>query len=198
MPARPTRAEGAFPGRFLGLGRLPKHEVAGVVLFVLVLIDTRAGFDPANIELRQLAIVGEARDAEVRRPVAGVGVTFLCHLRDQVDHLRDVLGRQGDLFGLLQAQGSAVFIESLAVLGGVFTDRLPGLNRRFDDLVLHVGDVHDVLQDIAAPAQVASQDVLEGEGSQVADVDVVVNGRPAGVHAHRIRVERAKFFETSG
>ena len=61
-----------------------------------------------------------------------------------------------------------------------------------DDLVLDVGDVHHVIERVAARAQPAAQDVLKRERPQVADVDEVVDRRPAGVHAHGVAVKRSE------
>ena len=42
---------------------------------------------------------------------------------------------------------------------------------------------------IAARPQPAAQDVLESERAEIADVDEVVNRRPAGVHADDVVVQ---------
>ena len=42
VPAGTARPDAGIPGRLARLGRLPQHEVAGVVLFVLVRVDARA------------------------------------------------------------------------------------------------------------------------------------------------------------
>src|SRR5208283_1913669 len=41
-------------------------------------------------------------------------------------------------------------------------------------------------------------DVLKGEGSQVADVDVIIDSGSAGVHAHDIVVKRSKQLRLLG
>ena len=61
-----------------------------------------------------------------------------------------------------------------------------------DDFILHVGDVHDVVEFIAAGAQPAAEQVLKGERPQVADVDEIVDRGPAGVHSDHISVERSE------
>ena len=64
-----------------------------------------------------------------------------------------------------------------------------------DDLVVHVGDVHDVVERIAAARSHAAQDVLEGEGAEIADVGVVVDGGAAGVHADGVVVGGSEFLD---
>ena len=58
-----------------------------------------------------------------------------------------------------------------------------------NDFVYDVRDVHHVIELEAARGEPAAQDVLKSEGPQVADVDVVVDRGPAGVHAHDVVVE---------
>ena len=53
-----------------------------------------------------------------------------------------------------------------------------------DDAVVHVGQIHDVVELEAAQLQEAPQDVLKHKRAVVPDVRVVVHRRPAGVHAH--------------
>ena len=94
--------------------------------------------------------------------------------------------------GRSQAQRGAVFEEALGVDFGELVDGLVRGRGVADDLVLHVGDVHHVVEREAARAQHAPQDVLKGEGPQIADVDVVVDGGSAGVHAHDVVMKRSE------
>ena len=56
----PARASGAgavaLPRRLARLGRLPQHEIAGIVLGILVNVDARAGMKAFVIETRQPAV----------------------------------------------------------------------------------------------------------------------------------------------
>ena len=70
------------------------------------------------------------------------------------------------------------------------------LHRVTDDFVFHVGDVHDVVERVAARAQRAAENVLEGERPEVADMDEGINGRSAGVHPDRFPVRGDELLET--
>jgi len=87
-------------------------------------------------------------------------------------------------------------------LGGVevghLAQALAGLADGADDLVLHVGNIHDVGDSVAFVFEVAAQQVFEGEGPQVADVGKVIDRRPAGVHADTRRRERNEIIFLSG
>ena len=67
-----------------------------------------------------------------------------------------------------------------------------------NDFVFDVRDVHHVIELVAARLQPAPQDVLERERPQVADVNVVINGRPAGVHPHDVVVQRSEVLHLLG
>ena len=85
-----------------------------------------------------------------------------------------------------------VFEKCLGVDGGVLADGFVLGGGVADDFILDVGDVHHVVELIAARAQPAAQNVLKGEGAQVADVDVIVDRRPAGVHSDHVSVKRSE------
>ena len=80
-----------------------------------------------------------------------------------------MLGGGRQAFGALQAQGGAVFEEGLRIDGGVFVERFVLGDGVADDLVVHVGDVHDVVEAESAGAQPLAQNVHEGERAEVAD-----------------------------
>ena len=67
-----------------------------------------------------------------------------------------------------------------------------------DDLVVHVGDVHDVLQLVAALLQEAPQRVDHDEGAEVADVAVVIHRGTAGVHADQVVFQWMKLLDLAG
>ena len=55
-----------------------------------------------------------------------------------------------------------------------------------DDLVVHVGDVHHVIELESIGAEALAEEIDEGEGAEIADVCEVVDGGAAGVHADGI------------
>ena len=108
------------------------------------------------------------------------------------------LGGADDPLGALEAERGAILKEGGLVALGVFLDRLLAGHGRTDDLVLHVGNVHDVVEFESASAEPAAEDVLEGEGPQVADVDVVIDGGPAGLHADGASIGGGEVFDLLG
>ena len=95
--------------------------------------------------------------------------------------------------GPLQAQRAAQSSrKALRVDGGVFLERFVLGHGVADDLVVHVGDVHDVVEAEAAGAQPVAQDVDESEGAEVADVGEIVDRGAAGVHADGVVARRVR------
>ncbi len=72
VPARATRAPGAFPARFARLGRFPECEIERVRLS-LVDFDPGAGQQIVEVAARELAVAGERADPEVDVTVDFVG-----------------------------------------------------------------------------------------------------------------------------
>ncbi len=152
-----------------------------------------------KVLLGELAVAGEAGDAEVPTAVLGlVGDVLGGETFDEGDHAGDVFGGAGDVFGALDVEGVHVFEEGALVLGGVLGDGLAGGGGVADDLVVDVGDVHDVVQGEAVEAGGAAQQVDVEEGAEVADVAVVVDGGAAAVEAQDVAVGGEERFDFTG
>ena len=109
---------------------------------------------------------------------------------------------------LADVEVAQVLLERFGVVPGDGPDVLPRLaGAGFHLVVARVGvglkvadirDVDDVREGKAAPAQHPRKRVGEDIGAQVADVRVVVDGRPARIDAHVLRIERPERFELAG
>ena len=198
VPAGAAGAQGAVPIGLALLARFPEHEVAGVLLVVLVGVHAGAVENALEVGVRELAVGGEGRDAEVDRAIAFVSVAAGGEALDERDHVLNVIRGSHHVFRLLEAQGVGILAEGAGVDLGVFAQGFAGGDGLLDDAVVHVGEVHDVIKPVAAVAQPAAQDVLEGEGPQVADVGEVPDGRAAGVHADEAILPRRELFDLLG
>ncbi len=67
-----------------------------------------------------------------------------------------------------------------------------------DNAVIHIREVHYVVQLESTQLQEAPQNILEDEGAVITDVRIAVDRRPAGVHADFARLLRNKGFNLSG
>ena len=79
---------------------------------------------------------------------------------------------------------------------GQRVDVLTILGRALDDLVVHIGDVADVghVTDTVLLAQQLGEYVEDHQRAGVADMDVVIDRRPADIHAHIGRIDRLEQF----
>ena len=198
VPAGPPRAERALPRRLSLAAGLPEHEVARIVLAVLVGVHARADENAPRFQPRQLAVRRQTGNPEVGRAVHLISMAGLGDALDEADHLRYVVGGRRHELRPFEPQLGAVLEERLHVLRGVFSDRNAGGRGGGNDLVLDVRDVHHVAQPPTAVADVPPQDVLEGKRPEVADVDVVVDRGPARVHADGGAIRRRECLLGAG
>ena len=107
---------------------------------------------PPKLVWRELAVAGEIRDAVIDRAVAHVSIAVVAELLDGRGHFVDVFGRFDDAFRAFEAKLGCVFEEALRIDLGVFGERFVLGRGVADDFVLHVGDIHDVIERVAAVA----------------------------------------------
>ena len=201
MPPRPPASPRGVPGdvAVLFVPGLPEGEVGDVFLFVLVGGDADARAHAVAVEVRELAVGGPLGDAEVDGVVRGaVGVALLEEPPDEVEHLGDVRGGLGVVFGGLDVERADVVEKRLLVLGGELAEGQPGGARVADGLVVHVREVHHLRDAEALVPEPAPQQVLEDVGAEVPDVRVVVDRRPARVHADVAGLQRNQLLLPAG
>ena len=97
---------------------------------------------------------------------------------------------RGRTSGRVIRSASASARKRVEVAVGQLADAIPGRRGAADDLVVDVGDVHHPADRVAAPAQVADEQVGEQERAEVADVGRAVDRRPARVDADDVVAER--------
>ena len=82
------------------------------------------------------------------------------------------------------AKRLAIVEKRLHEFRGVVADAYACRSGIRDDAVVHVCQIHHVVQLESAQLQEAPQDILKYEGAVIPDMCVVVDRRPARVHAH--------------
>ncbi len=174
-----------------GFGRLPQREVADVVLAVFVGLDPLPDPEALGIEAGQDAVGRPRRDPEEDRAVVGpVGVAAFEQRLDEGHDLVDVAGRARQDIRGRHPERRRVGQEGGHVPLGEGVGRLAGRGRAADDLVVDVGDVHHPGHRVAAPAQVADEQVGEQERAEVADMGRPVDRRSARVDADPVVAQR--------
>src|SRR6185312_11685765 len=102
-----------------------------------------------------------------------------------------------NLLRTLDAQRLHIFEKSRNVFGRVLPDRNLGLGGIANDLVIHVGDVHDVANRDAGKLEKTAQHIYLEKGAEIADVPIVVDCGSAGVHAESFSVARKQIVKFS-
>jgi len=193
VPARAAGPHPEVPGRLAGLRRLPEHEVACVLLVVVVGVHAGARLDAFVVQAREAAVPREGRDLVVDGPVAAVRVAGAVQRADDAGHRAQVLfvGGPRALLHRLETEGRGVLEERGNPLVGVLAQRHARFLGAVDGAIVHVGEVHHLAH--VPPHVVAQgppQDVAADERPEVADVRPVVDRRAAGVHPDGSAVRR--------
>src|SRR5260370_11693881 len=144
MPAGAAAADGRVPEMLAGFGSFPEGEIASAFLFVAVDVDARAGLDAGDVDLGELAVVGEFRDAVVDGAFAGVCVGFFLKALYELDHGVDVVRGADPALGGFDGEVLAIVKEGLGEFFGVVADADVFYGGLCDDVVVGGGVGHDV------------------------------------------------------
>jgi hypothetical protein len=140
-----------------------KSRAASLLVFVDV--DACAVFDAVEVFFGELAVLGEAGDAEVPGAVLGlVGDVFGCEFFDERDHLRNAGGGVLDVLGVLDAEGVEVFEEGALEFRGVLGDGDAGGGGGAGVVVVEVDGVHEVEERKGKVREEAGEDIDVEEG----------------------------------
>ena len=197
VPAGATLAPRAVPGRLARLCALPEREIQRV-FFLGGDVNARACFEVFNRHVRELAIFLKLRRAEVDIAVHGVGIALVHQRLDDVEDGVDVVGCQRVHIRRADAEAFRVgeILVDVALGNDIVGHAL--LARAADDLVVDVGEVLHEGHGIAAVFEVAAEHVEDDKAARVADMEVVVDGRAAGVHLDLAGLNRDKFLFFAG
>ncbi len=176
----------------------PQREI-GLVALALHRVDPGPLEHALEVEPGQLAVVGLEGGVEVQAERQRVAVAAFLEGAGELDHPGDVLGGLGPVVGRGHVERRQVVPVGLGVVAGDVLHRTPLEAGRLFDLVLalvgvldqvpDVGDVDDVADVDAPPAQCPLERVGHHVRPHVAEVLVGVHGRPARVQPHVARLE---------
>ena len=194
VPTGTALAPGARPAGLAGLGGLPQGKVERVVL-VLVLLDARANHKVVDVAARDLTVVGIAAHGKVHVAVIGcVSVALLDKRLDHGDHGADLLGGTGTHIGIEHVGGAHDTDELVGKLACHLGGGAALLIGALDDLVVYVGEILRKGHLIALGHEPATNDVEANKGTSVADVDIVVDGGAAYIHANLALFDGCELF----
>ena len=140
-------------------------------------------FHLVDVAARKLTVGGIRAHAEVHIAFDLVGVTTVDELLHKRDHIGNLTCGARAHVGVEHAGRVHVVDERLGVLGGNLCSTSTLFTCTFDDLIVDVGDILHKRHVEAAPDEVAANHVEADKRARVTDVDAVVHGRAADVHA---------------
>ena len=116
-----------------------------ILLLVLVAVDPRAAPDLAVLQVGQPAVAGKGGDAEVQRALAAVGQPVLAQLAVPGRSSRGHARWRGDSAPPARCRDESRSSKNASMYGWVACSSVsPRSDHAADDLVLDVGDVHDL------------------------------------------------------
>src|SRR2546421_12878505 len=89
----------------------------------------------------------------------------------------------GIIVGREAVERPQVFKERLLKTRGVFLERALGGLYAGDDLILHVGHIHHMMNVVTPEPEITPEQIRGNECAKVSDMREVMNGRAAAVHA---------------
>ena len=153
--------------------------------------------------MRQFSVTGELVNPVINRLVLRLIGEIALHERvDHADHAIDIrlLGGGWEFLRRFDAQSFKILEERLLEWLGEFAQGHARFARAADGLVIHVCNVHDAMDFVAAQFEVTLEQILKDVGAEVANMSTGVNGRTAGVHADlaTIRFARLEVLDLPG
>ena len=87
--------------------------------------------------------------------------------------------------------------KNICKLGRECLQRKAFPNTSRNNLVIHIGNIHDVLDVVATETQVTLHQIKKEKSAVVPNMRDIINGRTACVHLDRTLVKRVESFQTS-
>ena len=206
MPARKAAAPGTLPAHLVQLIGAPEIDVERVPLLsslgslraILELGELRGG---AAAEATQLLVAG---DVQVEISTLDVGGASLLEQANRFNHLFDMFAGLGVLVRSANSKRPAIGMKEPHLIFRQF----PGVAASppggdLYDILLKLVEVADIRQVhhlqnlVAGTLEVAAQNISQQVGAELADVNRLVDGRTAVVHAHLPGFQREKIFQGS-
>ena len=97
-----------------------------------------------QIQTGEFPVIPKSADPIVGGAITFIGMALIAQLENQVHHIVDMFCRTGCHIGFLDAKCFHVFQEGLYVAIGILRDGNTCFSCVPDDLVIHVGNVHDM------------------------------------------------------
>ncbi len=192
MPARAPVAPRAFPARNVFCRRFPQNEICRVLL-VGGDFNPRAGDLFVAVAAGKFPVIVPGRHVEQHMAVRLVGVPLRDQIHDHRNHRRNMVCRPRLLVRLDAAQSQRIFVKPFNGLFRQIADGDALLRRPRVDLVVNVSDVPHIGHLAVQVTQQPVQNIEHHQWPGVADVDPVIDRRPADIQADALAIPVQRF-----
>ena len=198
MPARTALAPRRLPVRLALLLRFPEDKIERILLLVLAGDEQRSRAAPQIVDVLvgQLPVFPELAGAVVHRAVlCNIGVPLVDQGLDHIDHALNLLRRLRMNRRRTDVQGLHILLALFDIALGNDVRRHPFFHGLLDDFVVHIGEIRDEQHAVSLIFKISAHAVKHEHRARVADMDQVVDGRAADIHADLSRMEGMKFLQ---
>jgi len=167
--------------------RLPKREISDSFLAVFIRADPLARSHLFEIQFQQLAVsaAGSALllDAEINGTIlSAVGESLRNEAANEANDFLDEIGGVRKFMRAHAIEHVEIFEKRFLVLSSVVLEVASRFPDCRNDLIFHVGDIHNVANFEAAEFQITPNQIRTDEGAEVANVREIMDGGTAAVH----------------
>ena len=173
----------------LGYARFPEREVGNGFLFVFVITHSIALAHFVEIQIDQLSILAPATLIFLNRKIdrlirSLIGDPAIHESAYEVDHLRDVISGLWDVMRFYTVEGLEIFKKGVRIFGGEFCNSGGLLTHAPDDLVLHIRNIHHVIDLIASKLQITPDEIGKDKGTEITDMREIMHRWTTTIHTH--------------
>src|ERR1700722_11379503 len=119
--------------------------------------------DARDVDVGQLSVIWEFRDAVINGSFALIRERFLTQLLNEPHHAIDVVGRARPMLGRFQTQSFAIIKKSLREFFGIFPNAHTSSSGIGDNAVVDIGKIHHLRHFESARLQETPQNVLNNK-----------------------------------
>ena len=193
VPAGSSVSPRGSPVRLAGLGCFPKGKIHRI-LFDLSDVDSCAGLKLLKRLMRKLSVFLEFFGAEIYVAVHGISKAFFNKRRNYADNFADILGSLGMNGCLTDIQTLCIDPEFLNVFFGDILVSHALLVGTANNLIVDIGKVLNKGDLVAHVFEIAAKNIKNAKRPCIADVDIVIHCRAAGINFEFTLVNRHKLL----
>ncbi len=193
MPARPTRTPGTAPGWFARFCLLPQGEIHR---FLLAFIYFHPGSSQhvINSAAGQFAITGKSLDPKIDISLDFIGESSANEPLHRFNDIRYMFADPGVYISSDDAQRISILKVLLDIALGQEDRIIPLFPGPVDYLVIDIREVLHIFDLVAPVFQVPPDRIEYYQGAGIAQVDIIIGGRPAHIHFYLARIKRYQLF----